>query len=371
MNKDDLVPLLDEIGRFSRDRIGVAAARPESPIDTPTFERLTREAVELGLVPSCSEAEGFGLWTQTDHAEAVAFSIGALRHLGRDSPAVALAWHRCALARNLAKQIGFVLPDAPLATALTLVGHYGLARTSLARWLKGASLGNDDQEMLGDWLDRQQHATPMLTAAGWTSLIWPEWHDQRIAWRMLPAHTLSGAQCRPQHGLDELSGWLVQGGSGGELRIPAEAESRRLYGHLLKADCIGLLAIALGALDNGQQLARDYAALRRQGGKRIDQHAAVQTMLGEVAMALQQAQTALHGLAQPLDDLDAGRVLALRASLHDGLCQAANQVMQIHGGIGYMRDCGVEKIVRAQNMLKLQSGGTREIALFLAAWGDD
>jgi alkylation response protein AidB-like acyl-CoA dehydrogenase len=43
-------------------------------------------------------------------------------------------------------------------------------------------------------------------------------------------------------------------------------------------------------------------------------------------------------------------------------------VLQVHGGSGYMRDTGAEKIVRDQNMLKLQIGGTRDAHLFVAAW---
>lgn len=85
-------------------------------------------------------------------------------------------------------------------------------------------------------------------------------------------------------------------------------------------------------------------------------------------MTLQHAEAVFSMLARPLDELDLSVVMAMRARLHESLCQAANHVVQVHGGIGYMRDCGAEKIVRDLNMLKLQSGGTREIPLFLAAW---
>ena len=39
--------------------------------------------------------------------------------------------------------------------------------------------------------------------------------------------------------------------------------------------------------------------------------------------------------------------------------------MQVHGGIGYMRDLGVEKLVRDLNMLRLQTGGVRDIPSFI------
>ncbi|MBK9236844.1 MAG: hypothetical protein IPO19_12815 [Rhodoferax sp.] len=49
------------------------------------------------------------------------------------------------------------------------------------------------------------------------------------------------------------------------------------YASMLKLDMLGLLSIAAGALDRGQALARDYAGIRKQGGKVIGEHPAVST----------------------------------------------------------------------------------------------
>ena len=91
-------------------------------------------------------------------------------------------------------------------------------------------------------------------------------------------------------------------------------------------------------------------------------------MLGDIEIARLHADVALASFARPIDDIDAGAVAATRVSAHALLCDAANQVVQLHGGIGYMCEAGPEKIVRDQNMLKLQAGGTREAHAFLAGW---
>jgi len=369
MNSEDVLPLLDEIDRFARERIFSSTERPEHPLSPRCLEALTQEAVALGIIsPSISE-DGFGIWDHTDSAEAMLFNIGALRHLGHANPGVAFSWHRGSLAHGLAKQLGFTLnQERFLATTLSITGHYGLGRYSLARWLKGVAMPEEDQLILGDWLNRQQHASPILATEDWQCLLWPQWIDGQIVWRLSARADENVCRCAAQHGFDELSSYLVLAHEQGDTRSLDTAEARNIYQRMLKADCIGLMAIAVGALQRGQNLAAEYAAIRKQGSKRIDHHPAVQFMLGEVEMTLQHAEAVLGMLTRPLDELDLGVLLSMRARLHESLCQAANHVVQVHVGIGYMRDCGAEKIVRDLNMLKLQSGGTREIPLFLAAW---
>jgi acyl-CoA dehydrogenase len=94
-------------------------------------------------------------------------------------------------------------------------------------------------------------------------------------------------------------------------------------------------------------------------------------MLSDIERAHYNAELALRACARPVGELDLGMVAASRATLYEVLCLAADQVVQVHGGIGYMRDAGAEKILRDMNMLRLQAGGTREIRLFLAGWCGD
>jgi len=68
------------------------------------------------------------------------------------------------------------------------------------------------------------------------------------------------------------------------------------------------------------------------------------------------------------DRRDVARILALRAEAHPLLCRAANDAMQIFGGSGYMRDTGMEKIVRDENHLRALCGSSSELSLVVAEW---
>jgi len=274
-----------------------------------------------------------------------------------------------ALARVAAVELGLVLHEDELQRVLfSPTGHYGLARTSLAKWLKASPLQAEDITLLADWLDNQAHALTLCAPSNWRSLLRPVWCGDHIAWQQVSRSDLEVCE-NIQHGFDELTGFVVRQPSPAAAPIEREAQdARRLYGNLLKLDMLGLLAIGAGALERGEEQAKDYAAIRKQGGKAIVRHPAVQHMLSDIAIARQQADMALAQFARPVDELDIGVVATMRASVSVALCQAADQVIQVHGGIGYMRDAGPEKLVRDQNMLKLMSGGTREIHAFLAGW---
>lgn len=371
---EDAQKLLAEVDRFARQRVAVTTARPEAPIGPSTLQALTHEAQDLGLLPRAHGEEGFALWEHLHSAHAQALNTGILSRVARANAGVAFAWHRAALANAVALELGCAnsVPDG-LACALVTTGHYGLARTSLARWLRGTSpsttANGDDAALLADWFNRHEHDSVVLAHDGWKTLLWPVWQHGEVCWQALERAQLQVTPHSGQHGLDEVVAYTVRvSTANGEPIVCRPERARQIYQRVLKMDMLGLLAIGHGALLHGQALATAYAAVRKQGGATIDQHPAVQQLLAEIDMARQQAELALSGMAVPIDQMDLGHLCATRISTHLALCNAANQVIQVHGGSGYMRDTGVEKIVRDQNMLKLQIGGTRDAQLFVAGW---
>lgn len=370
MNIEDSRQLLEAVGRFSRERIAGLTARPETPVDTDQLTLLTREACALGILPTATSDDGFGLWERCETVPAMAFNTAALRRIACANPGIAFAWHRMALARSVAMQLGVALDANDLQGALLVpTGHYGLARSSLATWLRAGAMQGSDRDLLSDWLDRAANPTTLYAAKNWTNLIWPIWSEDRIAWRHVARKELDASAGNAQHGFDELGAFVVCQGPNAQSPVSMDMDrSRSVYARMLKLEMLGLLAIGAGALDRGQELARDYAVLRRQGGKAIAGHPAVQHMLSDVEITRHSVDMALAAFATPVDELDIGVIAASRASMSSALCHAANQVVQVHGGSGYLRDVGPEKLVRDQNMLKLMSGGTREIHLFLAGW---
>ncbi|HTN33268.1 MAG TPA: acyl-CoA dehydrogenase family protein [Marinobacter sp.] len=361
---EDLQPLMDEVCRFSSSKIAAVTRRPELPATADAISELSQAAHELGILPGDDQEPGFALWAQPEDISAIAFTVDALKQIASVNAGIALAWHRNALARFLAGAIGVTLKKKqikPLVLTVATAGHHGLARGALARWL-AQKCDIEDESLLADWVDRRAQPTTIIAAPQWQDLIWLVWHEGALCWQLLNREQMTATLCRPQHGLDELSAWQVTANSGAGTVVKA---NRQQVSSLLILDALGLLAIAAGINQHGEALAQAYAAMRRQGGQIINRHPAVQTMLANIRQAQWEADLTLNGLTKPLSELTPEGLLMARQQLHPRLCQAANLVMQVHGGVGYMQDCGPEKLLRDQNMLRLQSGGIREIPLFI------
>ncbi|WP_431824319.1 acyl-CoA dehydrogenase family protein [Burkholderia sp. F1] len=367
IDADDVAALLSEVEVFARQRIAREAERPETPIDDMTLNMLTAEAAALGMIPGQTDDAGFALWEQVDEAPAMRFNLGLLRILGQANAGVAFAWHRRALARALGARIGVFADAGASIVALSPTGHYGLGLGSCGRWLSRAET-DADAEAMRDWLNHDEHASTVIAPPQWDTLVWPVWRDGQVAWQVLPRFEVEAHRCRAQHGFDELAAYACHvAHEQAQSEAIAPEHSRELYAWVLKVDMMGLLAIGTGAAMRSRQLAVDYAHMRRQGGKLIGEHAAVQAMLADIDAAVRQGACVLARFERSVDAIDLTEVAALRMATQPLFCRGANQAVQVFGGIGYMRDAGPEKLVRDQNMLKLQCGGIREIPLLLAA----
>lgn len=324
----------------------------------------------MGLLSLSADPEGYGLWEQPAEKAGMLLSLRMLGQFGAVNAGVAFAWHRIALAAYVARQLRLPLnADAPLAATLVPTGHLGLARTSLARWLTGQPPSDEDSALLADWLNRREHDTVLYAPAAWESVLLPVWDQHTIAWRRVNRSDWQVTNCARAHGFDELAAFrLREPPASAAPIVSVPGDPRALFTRVLKMDMLGLMAIGGGALARAQTMATDYAAVRRQGGKLIAAHAAVQQLLTDIESARLRVDQALGSFGLALDEVDLGAVAASRIDVHKHLCHAANQAVQVHGGIGYMRDLGVEKILRDQNMLRLQAGGIHDARQFVAGW---
>lgn len=333
-------------------------------MDGDTLAGLLGGLEAMGLVPQ-DEQQPFGLWADAGEASSTALSLDLLRLLGQANAGLALALHREALARWLLRRTGLPAPAGGIA--LTVTGHYGLARASLGAWLRAGALDADDGQLLADWLDRHGRQSLVCAAPGCRQLLWPVWNSAAIQWRLSAAEHLD-AQIQIAHGLDELEFRLVSQPAGAPAIDSdlAPQRARALYADALKQEWLGLAAIGLGALEHGEALAREYSEVRSQGGRRIGEHPAVRIMLGEIRSAIRQSQLCLRGMrGRAIEALALADVASLRLAACEQLVHACHQVIQVHGGLGYMRDAGPEKLMRDQNMLRLAAGGVFGLPLFI------
>ncbi len=352
------------VDRFCREAVEPRRARPEQPLAPAELERIEADARALGLL--AGDEPGLGLW-EDDGAEGVRRTLTALARVGRSGAGAAFHLHRVSLVGRLARRLGLAAPRRP---ALCLSGM-GAIRAGLVRAL-GVAPGGEEAALLREALPRSGGggpAFPVHAAPGWEELWAAGWDEGGgVCLLRRPRAALQVAPAGPQHGLDEIpaSEVRLEGEEPGEV-VAGGAGARALLAEAFGLEVLGLLATALGGARRALEIARDHAAARRQGGAPIQEHGAVQQLLGEASSAAHAVSLALDGAgAAPRSLADLLPLLGLRAAAHPLLQAAANCAMQVLGGTGYMRDAGVERIVRDQNHLALLSGSPRELWLALA-----
>jgi alkylation response protein AidB-like acyl-CoA dehydrogenase len=371
---DELASLLAAVDRFATRAVAPLVARHEITLAPHQLEQLAREAEAAGLLNLGTRA-GLGLFENLSEPAGVQLTVAALARLAEENAGV--AWHCAQLAfgRWLALRLGFTAAVEQGPVVATLQGHYGLGRTALPRYLAGVELAEDEQALLADTFAPQDpQARQVLHALdGWRWLLAPCFEAGQIQWRLVPREAPACEPSPHSHGLDEIPAWRWtlpgERAAGVATTRLAAGDARELYAQALQLDALALLAIALGAVRHAYRIARDYAAIRRQGGTTIDRLPAVQQLLARVhsAITLSAAQLNQLALAPPARERT-GEILAARSRLQPLLSRAASDALQALGGIGYMRDTGVEKTLRDANQLRLVSGTPGELELFVAEW---
>lgn len=361
--------LLAEVDRFAGRLVDPAVARPEAPIDVAALAALLAETEMLGLAGADTELTGLAPWESLGERDgSSSATVAVLTRLARSSTALALVVHQRALARMVARraELGGIV-TGPLAIAPQ--GHHGLGRLALARALLGRALDDDDRAMLADVYAR--NATRILPLdPAFAGLLTPCLGDDgELTWQLHARAQLDVTRHAHAHGLDELLTAEVRPRAPGTLaRIPRDA-AQALVGDTLAAHQLALVALSLGAVERAHAQARRFAAQRHQGGTIIDRHASVLGLLGHASVTLHGCRAQLEAIAaRPLSLTDLPLALALRARAQPALADAANDALQVFGGLGYMRDTGAEKVVRDVNCLRALAGSPRELVLIVAEW---
>jgi alkylation response protein AidB-like acyl-CoA dehydrogenase len=120
-----------------------------------------------------------------------------------------------------------------------------------------------------------------------------------------------------------------------------------------------IAAMAMGSARTAYKKAFAYAEERYQYGKIIIQHQEIQRMLGSMLMKLgmgTSGYTCLYNeekLNLPFSSADP---MLAKAFCTDAALEIILDAIQIHGGFGYMHECGLEKSMRDIKVLQLLGG---------------
>lgn len=126
-------------------------------------------------------------------------------------------------------------------------------------------------------------------------------------------------------------------------------------------------ASVLGVADAAYARALEWAKTRVQGGKVLIDHDGVAAELAEMRMLLDAARAYIHKAAWTADHRDEGWDPTMGALPKVFASQAAwkivTKALELHGGHGYMRDSGVEKLVRDAAAFLHSDGANRTLLL--------
>jgi alkylation response protein AidB-like acyl-CoA dehydrogenase len=151
-----------------------------------------------------------------------------------------------------------------------------------------------------------------------------------------------------------------------EMKVPAEnriGEEGEGFANLMKtlsmnrvfcaAQAVG---IAQGALDEATRHARE----RVQFGKPIAELPVIQSMIADMATAVEAARLLTREAAERFDEGDAGRGALFggmaKTFASDTAMQVTTDSVQILGGYGYMKDHSVERMMRDAKLTQIYTG---------------
>ncbi len=160
-----------------------------------------------------------------------------------------------------------------------------------------------------------------------------------------------------------------------DVHVPAEnligGEGRgfRMAMSGLDGGRINIGACSLGAAWFALDKAKQYASERKAFGQPIGDFQAMQFKLADMATSLEAARLMIYRAGDALDRTDPQATMyAAMAKRYatDAGSAIANDALQIHGGYGYLRDYGVEKVVRDLRVHQILEG-TNEIMRVVVA----
>ena len=128
----------------------------------------------------------------------------------------------------------------------------------------------------------------------------------------------------------------------------------------LTAGRVTVSARCCGMMDHLINRCVDYMKVRTQGGKKLAEHQGLQWMLADMAVQRDAARGLTYRAIDTLMRGERGTMEASVAKLYstEALGKVADCAVQIHGGMGYMREAGIETVYRDARIVRIYEGSS-------------
>jgi len=153
-----------------------------------------------------------------------------------------------------------------------------------------------------------------------------------------------------------------------ENMIGEEGEGFRIALMTLDGGRIGIASQALGISQASLNASISYSKDRIQFGKPICANQAIQYKIADMAMEIESARLLTRKSAWMKDQKQSYSQMAAMAKVYasEVAMRASTQCVQIHGGYGFMRESGIERLMRDAKITQIYEG-TSEIQRLVIA----
>ncbi|HCW51272.1 MAG TPA: acyl-CoA dehydrogenase [Clostridiales bacterium] len=154
-----------------------------------------------------------------------------------------------------------------------------------------------------------------------------------------------------------------------ENRLGQEGEGFKIALSALDAGRLGIGAQALGIAQAAYEASVAHAKSRVQFGKPIAQLQAIQWMIADMATDIEAARLLLYRAAELYHQpgRHSAEIAMAKLKCAETAMRHTTKAVQIHGGYGYMREYGVERLMRDAKITEIYEGTSEIMRLIIAS----
>jgi len=163
-----------------------------------------------------------------------------------------------------------------------------------------------------------------------------------------------------------------------DVKIPVEnvlggvGEGFKVAMNILNNGRFGMAAALAGTQRYCINKAVDHAANRTQFGKKIDSYGAIQEKIARMTILQYVTESMAYMISANMDQ--GSKEFQIEAAISkifasEAAWYCADETIQVLGGMGYMKDCGVERVMRDLRIFRIFEGTNDILRLFVSLTG--